>query len=50
MTYLLFVESAMSAVVASAPDVTSHFASYVTFVLVAPVIAALATTLRASWS
>jgi len=34
----------MSAVVASAQDVTNHFASYVILVFVAPVIAVLATT------
>lgn len=39
VTYLLSAESAISAVVASAHAVTSHFASYVTFVFVAPVIA-----------
>lgn len=39
VTYLLSAESAISAVVASAPAVTSPFASYVTFVFVAPVIA-----------
>ena len=35
----------MSAVVASSPDVTRHFGSYVIFVFVAPVIAPLAVTL-----
>jgi len=39
VTYLLSAESAISAVVASAPAVTSPFASYVIFVFVAPVIA-----------
>ena len=38
VTYRLFVLSAISAVVAAAPAVTNPFASYVIFVLVAPVI------------
>lgn len=50
MTYLLLDESAISAVVASAPAVTSPLASYVTFVLVAPVIPALAATFSVSSS
>lgn len=44
VTYLLSAESAISAVVASAPAVTSPFASYVTFVFVAPTIAPLLCT------
>ncbi len=50
VTYRLLLESAISAVVASAPAVTSPFASYVTFVLVAPVIAPLACTFSVSSS
>jgi len=38
----------MSAVVASAPAVTKPFASYVIFVLVAPVIAAFSSTFASS--
>jgi hypothetical protein len=45
VTYLLFVLSAISAVVASAQAVTNHLASYVIFVFVAQVIAALESTL-----
>ena len=51
VTYLLLVESAISAVVASAQAVTSPFASYVILVLVAHVIATFSSTFpsRAVW-
>ena len=45
VTYLLLVVSAMSIVVASAPTVTSPFASYVILVLVALTMAAFSSTL-----
>ena len=50
VTYRLFELSAMSAVVASAPAVTSPFESYVIFVLVAPVIQAFAVTFVSAYS
>jgi hypothetical protein len=49
-TYLLLVESAISAVVASDHHVTNHLASYVILVLVAHVIAQLAVTLLARFA
>ena len=48
VTYLLSVLSAISAVVASSPQVTSHLASYVILVLVAQVIAVFTTTLSSA--
>ena len=48
VTYLLFVESAISAVVAESPHITSPLASYVIFVLVAPVMLAFFVTLSSN--